>query len=218
MGRSFAWVVVESGDAAAIAAALDVKLTGRRGAQSQYPLSLQRLPDGRTLVLSTNVDEPLFKTKPLGAISRLGRTFSGSMSETVMFSGFAAWSGGRKTWSIEHQGDDNPLHLRSTGKLPKDDVALKDAALRQQREAGEESDVDRVFELALDLARRHARIDPYEIGDGEFEELHIGTWRELWRKTFWWRLLFVFLAGCAVFGLAMRVLAKAMFWIAEKLG
>ena len=218
MGTSLAWFVVESVDAAAIAAALDVKLTGQRGPREKFPLALQRLPDGRSLVISTNVDEPLFKTKPLGAISRLGRMFSGSMSETVMYSGFAAWSKGRKSWSVEHQGDDDPLHLRSTGKLPKEVAALKESALEQQRAAGEDSEVDHVFELSLDLARRHAALDPYEIGDGEFEELRIGFWRELWRKTFWWRLLILLVAGVAAFFYAMRALAFGLDWIVTKLG
>lgn len=218
MGRSLAWFVVESGDAAAIATALDVKLTGRRGPREKFPLALQRLPDGRSLVISTNVDEPLFKSKQLGSISRLGRMFNGSMSETVMFSGFAAWSKGRKTWSIEHHGDDDLLHLKATGKLLREDLALKDAALELQRAAGENAEVDHVFELALDLARRHAALDPNDIGDGEFEELHIGAWRELWRKTFWWRLAFMLLAGFIAFFAAMNLIAKALFWIATKIG
>jgi hypothetical protein len=133
MGRSLAWFVVESDDAAGITTALHVKLTGRRGPHERFPLALQRLPNERSLVISTNVDEPLFKSKQLGSISRLGRTFSGSLSETVMFSAFAAWSKGRKTWSVEHQGDDDLLHLKSTGKLSREDLAVSSPSARTRR-------------------------------------------------------------------------------------
>ena len=218
MGKSQAWFVVESADAAAIAAALDVKLTGSRGLDRKFPLALCRLGDGRILVVSTNADEPLFKSKQLCAVSKFGRAASGFLEEHVMASGFACWSGGRKTWSVSHQGDDNPLHHKTTGKLPREDAALLNAALERQRSAGENAEEDHLFELPLELARRHASIDPNVIGDGEFEQLHIGFWRDLWRRTLWWRILFLFLAGGVVFILGMTVIAKALNWLFEQAG
>jgi hypothetical protein len=218
MGRSLAWMVVESGDAAAIAAALDVKLTGRRGPVGNFPLALLRLADGRSLLISSNADEPLFKSRQLGAIAGLGRAFSGALEEHVMASSFACWSRSRKTWSVAHQGDDDPLHLKTTGKLPSDVAALRDAALERQRAAGAEAEEDHLFELPLELARRYAMVDPNDLPDGDFEQLHIGFWRELWRRTLWWRLLLVVFAGFAVLFAGSTVLVKALYWLAEQAG
>jgi hypothetical protein len=220
MGRSLAWFVVESTELDQIVAALEVKRTGRFGAQSVFPLSARQLPDGRTLLLSTNSDEPSFKAKNLAVISRLGRTFSGSLEEHVMFSAFAAWGKGRKAWSVQHQGEEDVLNLKTTGKPPKLYSELRDAALERQRTENE--DVDHVFDLSLELARRCANVDlDADLGDGQaggFEELDIGFWKRLWNRTFWWRLLFLFLAGCLLFGYAMRLIAKALLWLVEMAG
>jgi hypothetical protein len=218
MGVALAWLVVESGDAAAIAAALGVRLTGQRGPLKKFPLALLRLADGRSLVVSTHADEPVFKSKQMGAMSALGRVFIGHLEEHVMASGFETWSRGRKTWSVAHQGDDDPLHLKTTGKLPPNDAKLKATALERQRAAVEEPEEDHLFELSLELARRHAMLDPNDLPDGEYEQLHIGVWRELWRRTFWWRLLFVFLAGAAVYFAGIRLVVQILVALAEQIG
>jgi len=219
MGRGLAWFTVESAELAGIAVALDVKVTGRRGLRKELPLAARKLPDGRWLVVSDNCDEPLFKTKNLAVVSRMGRTFSGMFEEHVMASAFAAWGKGRKAWSIQHQGDDDPLHLKTTGKLPNDIAALKDAALEKQRREGDDAEGDYLFEMVDDFARSQAGLDPeIDFDEGEFEQLHIGFWRELWRRTFWWRLLFVFLAGGALFFYGLSWLGTLMYWLLDTLG
>ena len=202
-----------------IAAALDVKVTGRHGPRKDFPLAARKLPDGRWLVVSGNCDEPLFQTKKLALISRLGQTFSGMFEEHVMTSGFAAWGNGRKTWSLLHKGDNEPLHLKSTGKLPRDVADLKDAATEKQRHQGNDAEGDYLYELVIDLVLPHAGLDPdVDFDDGEFEELGLGFWRETWRRTFWWRFAFVIVAGGLAFIFAMKWLGKLLFWILGSLG
>ena len=219
MGRGLAWFMVKSASLDEIAAALDVKATGRRGPRANFPLAARQLADGRWLVISSNCDEPLFATKYLAAIARMGQTFSGMFEEHVMASAFAAWGKGRKAWSVRHQGDDAPLHLKITGKPPREVVTLKNAALEKQRQAGDEADCDYLYELSLELVPLHTGLDPsLDFDAGEIEELSIGFWRELWRRAIWWRLLFVFLAGTALFGYGLAWLLKLLRWLLEYLG
>ena len=219
MGTGLAWFTVESADLSDIAAALGVKVTGRRGPRQKFPLAARRLGDGRWLVISSHCDDPLFSSKRLTAISRMGRTFSGMLEEHVMTSGFAAWGKGRKAWSVLHNGDDEPLHLRITGKLPQDIAALKDAALQKQRGQGDEADADYLYELSVDLIAQHTGLNPdTDFDDGEFEQLRFGFWRELWRRTFWWRLLFGLLGGLAVMTAGLVVVAKMLHRILAWLG
>jgi hypothetical protein len=219
MGAGLAWFTVESAELAPVVEALDVKATGRRGPRKDFPLAARKLSDGRWLVVSSNCDEALFATKYLAVISRLGRTFSGMFEEHVMASAFAAWGKGRKTWSVRHQGDDDPLHLKTTGKLPRDIAALKDAALDRQRREGEAAEDDYLYELSVDLVQTHTGLDPnVDFDEGEFEELSIGFWRGLWRRTFWWRLLFVFLAGMVVLFYGAILVAKALRGLLTLLG
>jgi len=218
MGRGLAWFTVEGAELAGIANALDVKVTGRRGARELYPLAARKLADGRWLVVSSNCDEPAFSVKKLAVISRMGNTFSGMFEEHVMASSFVAWGKGRKAWSLKHQGDDDPLHLKITGKLPKDIAALKNAALERQRSEGE-AEGDYLYELSMDLIQPQARLDPNaDFDDGEFEELHIGFWRELWRRTLLWRILLAFIAGCLAFIYGMRQVGKLLDWLLRLMG
>jgi hypothetical protein len=219
MGRALAWFTVESAELAGIAAALDVKVTGRRGQSGEFPLAARKLTDGRWLVVSSNCDEPVFSTKNLTGISRLGRTFSGIVEEHVMACGFAAWGKGRKSWSIQHQGENDPLHLKISGKLPQNIAALKDAALESQRRDGDEAGIDYLFEFLIDLVQPQTGLDPnVDFESGEFEQLHTGFWRELWRRTFWWRLLFVLLAGGMLFIYGMIWFGESLRWLLESLG
>jgi hypothetical protein len=219
MGTGLAWFSVESAELADIATTLDVKVTGRRGPRERYPLAARKLVDGRWLVVSSNCDEPLFNFRRLAIISRKGRTFSGMFEEHVMASAFAAWGKGRKAWSLQHQGDVDPLHLKTTGKLPKDIAALRDSALERQRREGEQAEADYLYELPIGLIQSHAGLDPEtDFDDGEFEQLHIGFWRDLWRRTFWWRLGLGFLAMLAAICLAMVPLAWALNHILAWLG
>jgi len=221
MGISGAWFIVESGGIDHVAAALDVKRTGRHGQQCDFPICARTLPDGRLLVVSRNCDEPVFSTRKLATVSRLGRTFSGALEEHVMFSAFTAWGKGRKAWSVQHQGDDGPLNFKTSGRPPKDVVALRDVALDRQRSEGEDSEVDHVFEVSLELARRYAGIDPRNVDAdtaGTFEQLDIGFWRRCWERTFWWRLGFGFLGGLALFILALVGVMRVLVWIMEILG
>jgi hypothetical protein len=214
MGTGLAWFTVESAELADIATALDVKATGRRGARREFSLAARKLQDGRWLVVSDNCDEPLFATKHLAVISRKGRAFSGMFEEHVMASSFTAWGKGRKAWSLAHQGDDDALHLKTTGKLPGDVATLRDAALVKQRREGEDAEGDYLFELPLELARSHGGLDPdSDFDEGEFEELSIGTWRELWRRTLWWRLLLGFVALMALIYYGTTWVIKVLDWL-----
>jgi hypothetical protein len=221
MGRSLAWFVVDS-DLDLVAAALDVKRTGKSGAHHDLSLCARTLPDGRVLVLSRNCDEPLFKPGKLGAVTRLGRTFSGALEEHVMFSQFTAWGKGRKSWSARHQGEEDTLHLKATGRPPKDFTALRDAALERQRAEGPGAEVDHLFDLPQELARHYTGIDfdgeasPELAGD--FEQLDIGFWRRLWQRTLWWRIALMFLGGGALFIFGMFQIIRVLEWLVRQVG
>jgi hypothetical protein len=221
MGRSLAWLVIDTADAAAVARDLDVKITGKRGAIPDYRMMLCALAGGRLLVVSKNIDEPLFTGKRLAVLSRRGELCAASMEEHVMFSSCARWSAGRKKWSISHNLEKGSRHLAVIGKVPKDFDALKRAALaahdsesEAKPDGGEDEKVDHLFDLPIAYARVQTGVDvedDFGIAPDEFQELDIGFWKRAWHATVLWRWLLGFFGG--LFG-SLYILG----WITRKLG
>jgi hypothetical protein len=181
MGKSLAWIVVESGDAAAIARALSVKRTGSQGQRHRMPLAGRRLDDGY-LIVAGSVDHPAFNRRKLAALAGLASFTFCEAEEHLMWSSAERWERGRKIWSVTHRGEDSPLDLRTSGSLPAEFAALESAALeRQQAEGGATAGVDLVFDVPLDLARSQTSLHPDDpaFDEPDFERLR-GSWRERW--------------------------------------
>jgi hypothetical protein len=193
MGRSLAWLVIDSSDIDGIAAELGVKRTGKAGALADFRLTVCSLSDGRALIVSNNCDEPLFSGKRAAQLSRRGRVVWAAMEEHVMFSASAAWASGRRLWAVTHKSEESTRHLAVTGKVTSDFAALKQAAFDEQdREDGSAAEVDHVFDLPLQYARAQTGLDVEEnfgVAERGFEQLDVGFWKRGWRATFWLRLL-----------------------------
>jgi hypothetical protein len=211
MGRSLSWLVIDSPDADGIAAELGVKRTGKSGAIPDFGLMAHPLADGRVLLVSNHVDEPLFSGKRLALLSKRGRLVTAKMEEHVMFSSCAAWDGGRKCWSVTHDSEKEPRHLAVTGKVPKELAPLKQAALEaQDLEDKTDAEVDHVFDVPLQVARAQTGLDveqDFGVPQDSFQELNVGFWKRAWRATFLWRWILGFFGGLYLLG-----------WIARKLG
>jgi len=211
MGRSLSWLVIESADADGIASELGVKRTGKTGGLPDFGLMAQVLPDGRVLLVSNHVDEPLFSGKRLALLSKRGRLVLAKMEEHVMFSACAAWDGGHKSWSVTHDSEKGPRHLAVTGKIPKEFAPLEQAALEaQDLEDKTDAEVDHVFDVPLHFARAQTGLDveqDFGIAADAFQELNVGLWKRAWRATLLWRWILGFFGGLYVLG-----------WIARKLG
>jgi len=211
MGRSLAWLVIDSSDVDGIAAELGLKRTGKTGAIADFALKMCSLPDGRVLIVSNNSDEPLFSGKRAAQLSKRGRVVTAAMEEHVMFSGCAAWTSGRKLWAVTHKSEESPRHLAVTGKVTSDFAALKRAAFEEQDvEDGSAAEVDHVFDLPLRYARAQTGLDVEEnfgVAERGFEQLDVGFWKRGWRATFWLRVLIGVFGGLYLAG-----------WIFRKLG
>lgn len=72
--------------------------------------------------------------------------FAVSIAESNMSAGIAKYSATSKRWSISHEGDNlEKTAIKTTGNLPKDVMAQRDAVFAEQLQAPENVDV--VFDL-----------------------------------------------------------------------
>lgn len=183
-------MVVESGDATAIARALGVERTGSKGTQSRGSLAGRPLGGDRYLLLAYSSGHPAFARRKLEALARFASfTFCG-LEEHVMWSSAQRWEDGREAWSAAHHGEESVFDLRTNGELPVEFAALERAAReRQAAEGGATAGVDLFFDLPIDLAHRFAglEVDDAVFDADGFERLD-GGWRErlsampLWAK------------------------------------
>jgi hypothetical protein len=182
MRKSLSWLVVESGDAAAITKALAVQRTGSQAQRHRMPLAGRVLDDGRYLIVAGSVDHPAFARRKLAALAHLAPFTFCELEEHVMWSSVERWERGRKTWSVAHRGEDSALDLRTNGNLPAEFAALETAALAQQHaEGGVAAGVDLLFDLPIDFARHQTGVHPDDpaFDAPHFEQLR-GGWRERW--------------------------------------
>lgn len=228
MGASRSWLVIDSANLDAVSAALGVKRTGRSNPQAEFPLAGRILADGRVLVISNNCDEPLFAGRKLAEISRQHHVVLTMLEEHVMESRCAAWSRGRKQWSVVHKGgDEGCLHLKTTGRMPAEFAVIRDRAFEQQRgeEGTGDDQVDFVFDVPLHLSRAQTGVDHengFEDASNPFEELDVGRWRRWWRSTFRWRVGLGLLAGLLLIGFFMgavvELITRVLKWLLTSIG
>jgi hypothetical protein len=182
MGKSRSWIVVESADAAAIAAAIGVSRSASAATRRRGSLAGRLLEGNRYLLVAESSDHPAFARRRLAALARVAPLTFCSIDEHVMWSSAQRWERGRELWSASHRGEESPFDLRTTGDPPAEFAAAARAAkARQDLEGGATAGVDLLFDVPIELAHRRTGIavdDAVFDLDG-FERLD-GDWRHRW--------------------------------------
>lgn len=154
MGFSNAWIAVQISDPERLFETVHVSPTDRPDDDYTTDLCGSPLEGGWFLLIGRGCDHRLIDHDLLASVSSLGRTVACSVEEHVMFSSAACWEAGSESWSIVHDAQQGMFDLTQSGDVPEMFDRIRASALEeQQREGGEEADVDFIFDVPLLVAK-----------------------------------------------------------------
>lgn len=153
MGFSLSWIAVHSDKHDAIFDALAISPTTQEDEFFEAKLSGSPLTDGWFLLAGQGCENYLVQQETLTKLSAIGPTIACSVEEHVMFSSAQYWRLGALEWYVSHDGQKGRYNLEMNGALPNSFEYLKTRTIENQdREGGEEAEVDLLFDLPLLLA------------------------------------------------------------------
>ena len=151
MGFSISWIGVQWLDRETILERLELVDTGEADEQNRARLSWAQLPDGWTIIFSNRTD---YADAKLAALSMGGVAVGCEVNERVMYCIARCYREGVELWSISHDAENGIYDLTAEGDLPAAFPAIKARLVADQdREGGEEADVDMIFEIATETAK-----------------------------------------------------------------
>jgi hypothetical protein len=124
-------------------------------------------------VISDKDDDAL--DGPLSKLATFGSAVACSINEHVMYSEARGYEAGEKLWGVVHDpnGDESLYSLQITGSPPNQlESIARDAKAEQDKEGGEESDVDFIFEVPPRLAEA---ICGFMLGEGDLDAIRFAN-------------------------------------------
>jgi hypothetical protein len=154
MGFSISWIAVQTSDAGRVYEALNLKRTGVMEEIPESPVVGASLPGGWTLIVTDDVNSPLLDLAS-GILPKQYRVITCQIEEHAMASFAVEHGNSNEGWDVMHVASNGRDHLDASGSLPAvfNDV-LAELKQRQDDAAGEESGVDYMFEVPIELAYR----------------------------------------------------------------
>lgn len=218
MGYSLSWIAIKGRSDLEIHQLLDLKKTGKLGDYGKHRIVGRALKDGWYILIANGCDDPITKSKVLALLSKRCEALTCSIEEHVMFSSCAFWKNGKKVWSVKHRGEEGPLDITKTGKLPESYTMVERELIEAQKAEDEENGgVDHLFDVPLVLAKqlvgfRHDEETP-GIEDGTYEILELSARQRIGRAikaTLPW----LYIVGVIVaVGLAMATASWFIDWL-----
>jgi len=155
MGFSIAWIAVRTEDHTALFDLAEVSSTDEPDEYYETPISGAALENGWFLLVGRRCDNRLVDSEFLQILSNRWDCIATTIEEHVMHVTSSYWSSGSELWSIVHDAQNGINHLESRGSLPSDYDAIRaDKIQQQEAEGGESADVDVIFDVPLEIAKR----------------------------------------------------------------
>jgi len=167
MGFSHSWIAVRGLSREQALEALGMEVSG---AQTDYldGIALIDWEDDWLLAISDDCADAF--DGDLAKLSPLGSAVACCVHEGVMYSEARGYESGKEIWRIVHDpNEDESLYsLRTSGELPEPfDTIVRETRAEQDREGGEDADVDFMFEVPTKFA---ASICGYTLGESDPDE------------------------------------------------
>jgi hypothetical protein len=154
MGYSLSLLAVQCIDPNEPISKLGLVRAGRFCEYAREPISGNSLPENWYLLVFRGSGSRFLKPDILGPLSEAFPLVACSIDERVMFSSAELWEGGSRVWRAEHDSENGPIHLRTTGVLPAEFEAMAQACRDQRREeGGADAGVDYYFDIPLNAAK-----------------------------------------------------------------
>jgi len=155
MGFSISWLAVKTDDLDRLFEIAENSPTSEADEWLEAKFSGSGLQGGWYFIQAQGCDHPIISADSLSKVSALGETVACSVEEHVMVCVAEGWRGGVRSWSISHDAQQGMFDLSADGELPAHYEAIKDDFVGQQNaEGGEDADVDFIFEIPLQVARK----------------------------------------------------------------
>ncbi len=218
MGYSLSWIAVKERPDSEIHRSLGLKKTGEYGDYyGKHRIVGRVLKNGWYILIAQGCDDPITKSRALASLSKSCEAVACSIEEHVMFSSCAFWKNGKKAWSVKHRGEEGPLDILKTGKLPQNYASIERGLVETQKSEDNEGEgVDHVFDLPLVMAKqlvgfRHDE-SPSEPDDGAYQILELNYQQRI-SRTIRAIIPWAYLLGVlALFGILMVAFAEVAHW------
>ncbi|MFC0132089.1 hypothetical protein CR105_26205 [Massilia eurypsychrophila] len=186
MGISLAWVAVETLPGELALARLSLSKTAKQCGYPFIGLVSHALPYNWFLLAASRCDHRIASPASMAAISLGCRAVACAVEEHVGFASCELWEDGKRSWSVAHDGSEDPENISFEGRVPQRFHALVASV---EGEDSENFDGHFHMDIPLILAKelsgfRHDDINP-AVDDTPFDVLHdeqgVRPWWRLWQ-------------------------------------
>jgi hypothetical protein len=166
MGYAISWLAVQTDAPDRLLSRLALSRTGEPDEEYETPVSGGPLKKGWFLVVANDCAHRIVGEQLLADLSNDHDLVACSIEEHVMFSTATLWRSGRKQWSVTHDSSRGIRDLQVSGAPP---ASLEQhesrCAAQLNAEGGEESEVDYLFDVPLELAKELTGFKHDEVTD-----------------------------------------------------
>jgi hypothetical protein len=185
MGISLSWVAVEGLPPDVVLSRLELNHTGKDCTYPFVGVASHPLPNGWFLVAATGCDHRIASAESMSKLSAGCRAVACAVEEHVNFASSDLWQDGKRTWNVQHQGEESPEDILFEGDIPdRFHILLSSVESEDSDNLDGHFHMDIPLILAKEIAGfRHDEANP-EFDDVPFEELN-----DLRTKSTWWKKL-----------------------------
>lgn len=151
MGFNASWLAVRGKPTESVLDLMSLKRTGEFEEVPESPVTGIALPTGWYLIFANDfafIDRAL-----LSRLSEGAEVVTCAVEEHVMVSSASGLKDGAEIWSILHDSREGMRHLKFSGELPDQFDSIRSRLFAEQSATGgDDSDVDYVFDVPVEVA------------------------------------------------------------------
>ena len=152
MGYSLSWAALKGGNLQKACATLGLRTTGNCEGILESKIVGVTIPTGWYVVVFNRKE---LQDRVLALLSRSGEVICCFVEDHVMVSWASGWREGTKAWSVVHDCEKGRFHLDIKGEAPSELTGLREQLFAKQKaDGGENADVDHVYDVPAELARK----------------------------------------------------------------
>jgi len=154
MGYAGSWLAVKEKYAALVLEGLGLRATDELALPGETHFTGMTPSNGWFILLINECQHKFVRADVLTSLSIHCELLLASAEEHVMWCAAEFWQDGSQIWRIEHDAQKGNSHLSTSGLLPDGYPEIaKEFTEKQKESGGEESDIDYIFEIPLQVAK-----------------------------------------------------------------
>jgi len=175
MGFKITWLAFHGKDKANVLDSMHLRDTGIVDEAMEVPICGASFPNDWTIIWLNQFAHPFGEDASLMLLSRACSVIACHIHEGTMFVAVQVYKDSKQQWAVIHDAQAGEFHLEVDGRPPGSLLEIAERRTKQQREDGEASGIDYMFEIPLDVAEslcgfRHD-LRRYDWGEPRFTEL-----------------------------------------------